>query len=108
MKTQKVKLGEKFQDLKIKAAVGHAAGKQLGAQLALKNYDHYRRWSSILWVLFMLFFLMIGMNSMALICFGILHLHILFNQLWWKLVNFEHNYLKPGIFSKPKDEEDGQ
>lgn len=87
-------MGEKLKTLKINLAAANHAGKQLGAEAFIKNYEKYRRGSAVFWGLLMLFFFAIGFWSMALLCIAVLHLHLLFNQLWWKLINLEHFYLK--------------
>jgi len=58
-------------------------------KIFIKNYEYYRKFSSIIILLFGFYFLIYGNYLLSLICFGFLHLHILFNQIWWKLKNIE-------------------
>lgn len=63
--------------------------KESELKIFIKNYEYYRKFSSIIILLFGFYFLIYGNYILAIISFGFLHLHILFNQIWWKLKNIE-------------------
>lgn len=75
-----------------KLGMAHKAGLEFGAENFLKYYEYYRKYSSWLFVICLLISFIIDRMDLALISFGLLHLHLLFNQLWWKLKNIEHYY----------------
>lgn len=62
-------------------------GKYKGAEFVLRYYDYYRRWSSLVWFAGAIAFWILGKLNLSLVCLATFHLHILFNQLWWKLIN---------------------
>lgn len=67
-----------------------AYGMLKGGDKTIKYYDFYRRISIFLWLI--LSFLLLSYNQImpSVVCFGIVHLHILFNQLWWKYLTLIH------------------
>lgn len=80
--------------LRNKLGMAHAAGMSVGAKTFVDNYDSYRRWSVFIFIVALVVSIIFGRDDLALISFGFIHLHILFNQLWWKLKNIEHYYME--------------
>lgn len=83
------KIKQKIKELNMKAGVAHVAGQQIGAELFIKKYEYYRQYSGFVFIVLIFVFLSFNLNTLAFIGFGFLHLHILFNQLWWKIKNIE-------------------
>ena len=61
-----------------------------GADMALRYYDGYRRAS--FWVMFVCMIISAALKLYGFVVFfaTMLHLQIMFNQLWWKMVHIEH------------------
>jgi hypothetical protein len=77
-----------------------AIGQEIGARKALEHYEKYRKVAIIPMVLFFLYSLYIGAWAFSILTFGAIHFHIYLNQIWWKMVNFEHYHLEK---NEPKD-----
>lgn len=93
-KKKKVPMKEKLKLLHNTAAVAYKASQQVNAERFIRNYDKYRRGSAVFWGLLFAFSMITGRYYLAAISGAVLHLQVLFNQLWWKLVNIEHFYLR--------------
>lgn len=90
---------QKKEKRRIKPYLGMAykSGLELGAQSFIDNYDKYRRYSGWFWMsVAIISWIFFRRDDIALVSFGIMHLTILFNQLWWKIKNIEHYYINKG------------
>ena len=82
-------MGQKMKMLQMRAAAAHNAGVAVGAESFITAYEFYRRFSSVFFAVCIIYLLVVGMYLYALFMFGILHNHVLYNQLWWKLKGIE-------------------
>jgi len=82
--------------MKLRERMGTAynAGLEVGGETFLNNYDTYRRYSPWIFMAFMLFFFIIDSMTLVFFCFVAIHLTVLYSQIWWKLRNIEHYYIK--------------
>lgn len=94
---EKIKLSEQLNEAKQQLIIGTATSKEYSTKKFIKYYDTYRKWSSWFFFLTMIYFFFERNYVIALISFGFMHLHILTNQLWWKLKTIEENYDKGSI-----------
>ena len=69
-----------------RAGVAHAAGVQVGAEAFLKHIDKYRIFMGPFFLVLMIIFLIWGKYLYGFISFGFMHISVMFNQLWWKLM----------------------
>jgi len=76
-------------DLRNRAGVAHAAGIQYGAEAFLRHVDKYRIFMGPFFLLLAIGFLLFGQYLYALVSFGFMHLSVILNQLWWKLMMIE-------------------
>lgn len=65
------------------------AGKEIGIEAVINNYDKYRRFS--FWAILIAFLAALVLFEWwwAAVLFALLHIHALLNQIWWKLKNIE-------------------
>jgi len=85
---------DKVENLRVNCGHSYKAGLEVGAETFLNYYENYRRYSPAVFLVVLVYCLFTKQNIAALICFGVLHIHVLINQVWWKMKNIEHYYLK--------------
>ena len=70
-----------------------------------KFYDPYRQWSSWIFILFFIYFLIVGNFVLSFVSFGFIHLHLLYNQIWHKLKQIQFFYQNSLYINGGKDDE---
>ena len=90
-----------FKDMIKKTKMKWKVGKQFYAEKqkeitkkTIERYDNYRALTYAFLLLFTMIQALRGKYIYALILLCTTHIHIMINQVWWKLRNIEHNYMK--------------
>ena len=97
------KIKQKLQDMNEAAGIRYWAGRQVGARGFIKHYNTYRKIVGPAAGIMTLCFFFLGQWLHFWVMFFVTNLIVLFNQLWWKLVNIQH-YLETKLEGDHKDE----
>ena len=89
-----MKTKEKIKDLKNQVKIAEQLGHEKGLNLVLNKYDKYRKFAYWVLLLGMCLMFIFKFWWQAFFMFCLWHIHTFLNQIWWKLVNFEENYIK--------------
>lgn len=58
----------------------------------MKAYEIYRAWSSVVLLLFFIYFMIVGNYIIGFVFGGFIHLHLLYNQIWHRLKQIQFFY----------------
>tara|TARA_Y100000310_G_C20549460_1_gene747288 strand:- start:334 stop:636 length:303 start_codon:yes stop_codon:yes gene_type:complete len=96
-----VKIKNKLKSAQQSVGIAYNLGIEKSTAKTLKHYDFYRKISPLFIGIAAVYYFIKANYPVSIMLIGIIHLHISFNQIWWKLVNFEHYFL-----NKHKDDKD--
>ena len=80
---------EKWKDRLFQAQIAYGVVQYGELKALLGFYPKYKAISGLCLIALTLFFFFTGQFMMALIAFGITHLHFIFNQMYWKLMTID-------------------
>jgi len=83
---------KKLKELDLRLRATRDSATLMGAKGFIKYYEIYRKYSSLFLLCGLLWFVGTGQWLLAYLIFVGLHLHVLFNQMWWKLKTIEYHY----------------
>lgn len=92
--------------IKLRAALEY--GDEKGTQAFLRHYDTYRKYSGLILALVTVALLVSERNLEAFVLLALVHVHVLLNQIWWKLKTIEYHYdrILGDLSGEAKDSED--
>jgi len=96
----KTKLKKKIKDAHENIAIATEYGSRLAVKGIVTKFDRYRMFSNVIWFFLICLFLFLEKYLYSFISLATWHLHIMINQLWWRMTNIEYN-----LIEKQKEEE---
>ena len=90
---EKKKLKEKAKESFENIAIATNYGSEIATRTIVHKFDRYRMFSNVFWFALMCLFLFFEHYLYSFICLATWHLHIMINQLWWRMTNIEHNLI---------------